>query len=93
MVRLALLIGVVMPQNGDFNPINIEARQTMNDHSENTDIEVVAIDLTKKSFELHGVDANGHKVMGKKLTRNKLKIFMAKLAPCLVVMESCSAHR
>ena len=42
MVRLALLIGVVMRQNGDFNPINIEARRTMNDHSENTDIKVVA---------------------------------------------------
>ena len=51
----------------------------MNDHSENPDIKVVAIDLAKKSFQLHGVDANGHKVMGKKLTRNKLKIFMVKL--------------
>ncbi|MFC1680723.1 IS110 family transposase [Pseudomonadota bacterium] len=65
----------------------------MNDHSENTDIEVVAIDLAKKSFQLHGVDANGHKVMGKKLTRNKLKLFMVQLPPCLVVMESCiGAH-
>ena len=65
----------------------------MNDHSENTDIEVVAIDLAKKSFQLHGADAKGHKVMGKKLTRNKLKNFMVQLPPCLVVMESCSgAH-
>ena len=48
----------------------------MNDHSENTDIEVVAIDLAKKSFQLHGVDANGHKVMGEKLTRNKLKLYI-----------------
>ena len=65
----------------------------MNDHSENTDIEVVAIDLAKKSFQLHGADANGHKVMGKKLTRKKLKLFMVNLPPCLVVMESCGgAH-
>ena len=59
MVRLALLIGVVMRQNGDFYPIKIEARRTMNDHIENIDIEVVAIDLAKKSFQLHGVDAIG----------------------------------
>ena len=41
----------------------------MNKHIENREIKVVAIDLAKKSFQLHGVDANGHKVMGKKLTR------------------------
>lgn len=65
----------------------------MNDHSENADIKVVAIDLAKKSFQLHGVDTNSHKIVGKKLTRNKLKIFMVQLPPCLVVMESCSgAH-
>ncbi|MDA9981738.1 IS110 family transposase [Gammaproteobacteria bacterium] len=65
----------------------------MNKHSENRDIKVVVIDLAKKSFQLHGVDANGRKIVGKKLTRNKLRIFMVKLPPCLVVMESCSgAH-
>ncbi|MDA9982032.1 hypothetical protein N9H39_04710 [Gammaproteobacteria bacterium] len=74
-VRLALLIGVVMRQNGDFNPINKETRRTMNKHSENRDIKVVAIDLAKKSFQLHGVDTSGHKIVLKKLTRNKLKIF------------------
>ncbi len=89
MVRLALLNGVVMRQNGDFYPINTEARRTTNDHSENTDIEVVAIDLAKKSFQLHAVDAEGHKVMGKKLTRKKLKNLMLQLPPCLVAMESC----
>ena len=93
MVRLALLIGVVVRQNGDFNPINIEARPTMNKHIENRDIKVVAIDLAKKSFQLHGVDVNGHKTMGKKLTRTKLKLFMVNLLPRLVVMESCiGAH-
>jgi transposase len=82
-----------MRHNGDFHPINIEARRTMNKHIENREIKVVAIDLAKKSFQLHGVDANGHKVMGKKLTRKKLKNFMVQLPPCLVVMESCSgAH-
>ena len=65
----------------------------MNKHSENGEIKVVAIDLAKKSFQLHCVDAHGHKVMGKKLTRNKLRIFVVQLPPCLVVMESCiGAH-
>jgi hypothetical protein len=63
MVRLAFLIGIVVRQNGDLNPINIEARRSMNKHSENGDIEVVAIDLAKRSFQLHGVNGNGHKVM------------------------------
>ena len=65
----------------------------MNEHSENTGIKVVAIDLAKNSFQLHGVDETGHKVMGKKFTRDPLKVCMAKLVPCLVVMESCiGAH-
>jgi transposase len=82
-----------MRQNRDFHPINIETRRTMNKHSENREIKVVAIDLAKKSFQLHCVDENGHKVTGKKLTRNKLRIFMVQLPPCLVVMESCiGAH-
>jgi transposase len=59
----------------------------------NETIEIMAIDFSKNSFQLHGVDRQGRKIMGKKLTRRKTFEFMAKLEPCTVVMEACgSAH-
>jgi hypothetical protein len=56
MSRLALSNGVVMLQNGDFYPINIEARRTMDRHSENTDIEVELIDLANNLGQEMGRD-------------------------------------
>ena len=35
-------------------------------------IKVLGIDLAKNSFQLHGVDKNGHVVLKKKLSRLKL---------------------
>ncbi len=57
------------------------------------DIKVLAIDLAKSSFQLHGMDEKGEKVLGKKVSRKKLSEFMARLTPCLIAMEACgSAH-
>lgn len=57
------------------------------------DIKVLGIDLAKSSFQLHGVDEKGKKVLGKKLSRKKLSEFIARLTPCLIAMEACgSAH-
>lgn len=65
----------------------------MSNHTENKAIRVVGIDLSKRSFQLHGVNSKGHKVMGKKLSRAKIKEFMVNLPPCLVAMEACgSSH-
>jgi transposase len=56
-------------------------------------ITIMAIDLAKNSFQLHGTNSTGHKVMGKKLSRKGMATFMANLPICLVVMEACgSAH-
>lgn len=56
-------------------------------------ITTVGIDLAKNIFQLHGMDKHGNTVLQKKLTRNKLSAFIAKLPPCLIGMESCSgAH-
>ena len=38
----------------------------------------LGIDLSKKSFQLHGVDARGHVVLKKKLNRKALLPFVAK---------------
>ena len=52
-------------------------------------LKVLGIDLAKQSFQLHGVDADGHVVLKMKLTRNKLVEYIAQLPPCLVGMEAC----
>jgi len=65
----------------------------MSKHSEKPAIEVLGIDLAKRSFQLHGVDGDGHKMVGKKLSRPKLKEYLVTLRPCVVAMEACgSAH-
>jgi transposase len=56
-------------------------------------IEVLGIDLAKRSFQLHGVDETGQVVFKKKLSREKLVIFIANLPPCLIGLEACGgAH-
>lgn len=37
----------------------------MKEYTKKEAIQIMAIDLAKSSFQLHGVDAAGHKVMGK----------------------------
>ena len=56
-------------------------------------IEVVGIELSKRSFQLHGADSKGRKVLTRKFSRAKLKEFMVKVSACLVGLEACgSAH-
>ena len=65
----------------------------MKDHNAKGNITVLGIDLAKNSFQLHGVDEKGHRVLKKKLTRSKLVAFIAKLPPCLIGLEACGgAH-
>src|SRR3974377_18205 len=56
-------------------------------------ISTIGLDLAKKVFQVHGVDAEGKVVVARKLRRNEVLAFFAKLPPCLVGMEACgSAH-
>lgn len=58
-----------------------------------SDINVLGIDLAKDVFQLHGTDANGKRVLSKRLTRKKLIEYMSNLTPCLVGIEACGgAH-
>ena len=58
-----------------------------------TTITTIGIDLAKKVFQVHGVDAEGKVVVARKLRRKEVLAFFAKLPPCLVGMEACgSAH-
>ena len=57
------------------------------------EIKILGIDLSKHSFQLHGVDAGGHTVLKKTLSRGKLSTFIAKLPVCLIGLEACGgAH-
>ena len=56
-------------------------------------ITTIGLDLAKKVFQVHGVDAEGKVVVARKLRRKEVLAFFAKLAPCQVGMEACgSAH-
>lgn len=56
-------------------------------------ISVVGLDLAKNVFQVHGVDEEGTVVLRKQLSRTQMKRFFARLAPCLIGMESCGgAH-
>ena len=58
-----------------------------------TTIASIGLDLAKKVFQIHGVDADGKVIVARKLRRKEVLVFFSKLAPCLVGMEACgSAH-
>ena len=53
----------------------------------------IGMDRSKHIFVLHGVDAAEHVVLRKRLGRNAMLAFFAKLRPTVVVIEACgSAH-
>jgi transposase len=51
----------------------------------------VGLDLAKKVFQVHAVDAKGEVVVARKLARGRLVAFFAELPPCVVAMEACSS--
>ena len=52
-------------------------------------IATLGVDLAKDVFHLHGVDARGHTVLERRITRRKLPEFIATLPACFIGMESC----
>ena len=53
----------------------------------------VGLDLAKRVFQVHAVDANGEIVAARKLARGRLVDFFSELPRCVVAMEACpSAH-
>ena len=51
----------------------------------------VGLDLAKRVFQVHAVEAKGEIVVARKLTRSQLIPFFAELPPCVVGMEACSS--
>ena len=56
-------------------------------------VATLGIDLAKRVFALHGIDAAGHVALRRTVSRGELVHVIARLGPCLIGMESCSgAH-
>src|SRR6202521_4366806 len=53
------------------------------------EITTIGLDLAKRVFQVHGVDAAGRVVVRKSLRRAQMLPFFAKLPSCLVGMEAC----
>ena len=59
---------------------------------ESMSLELLAIDLGKRSFHCHGIDSDGI-VLSRKVSRSRLLDTIKELAPKAVAMEACaSAH-
>jgi transposase len=52
-------------------------------------IKLLAIDLAKDVFQVHGLDERGVVRLKKKLKREELITFTAQLPPCRIAMEAC----
>ena len=53
-------------------------------------IKTLGIDITKRAFQLHSVNAKGKVVLKKRLSREALLSFIVNLLSCTIGMESCS---
>ena len=56
-------------------------------------VNIIGLDLAKRSFQAHGACADGRVAFRKKLSREKVLAFLAEQSRCVVAMEACgSAH-
>lgn len=56
-----------------------------------SNVVTVGLDLAKTVFQVHGVDEAGRTALRRRLARHDLFEYFAKLPPCLIGMEACSA--
>lgn len=56
-------------------------------------ISAIGIDLAKNVFQIHAVDEQGKKVLGRQVRRAQMLEFFANLPACLVGMEACGGVR
>ena len=57
------------------------------------EVTTIGLDIAKRVFQAHGVDAAGRAVLRRRLGRAKVLDFFRALPPCLVGIEACgTAH-
>ena len=54
------------------------------------EVSIVGLDIAKKVFQVHGVDAAGVVKVRRSLRRSQVLRWFAKLAPCLIGLEACA---
>ena len=65
----------------------------MNKFTEKPKIEVIGLDLAKRSIQAHGQDERGQCRLDRKFSPKQLREFLAQLPPCRVGLEACGrAH-
>jgi transposase len=70
----------------------LSCQPSLGTKEESMSLELLAIDLGKRSFHCHGIDSDGI-VLSRKVSRSKLLETIKALAPKAVAMEACaSAH-
>src|SRR5712675_110497 len=53
-------------------------------------VSTVGLDIAKKVFQVHGVDAAGVVKVRRTLRRSQVLAWFAQLAPCLIGLEACA---
>jgi transposase len=56
-----------------------------------SNVTLLAVDLAKNVFQLHGTNAKGKAILKKKVSRDKFSEFVANLKPCSIYMEACGS--
>lgn len=56
-----------------------------------SDLKILAIDLAKNIFQIHGTDEAGNCVLTKRVRRNQLLKCLANLPKCLIGIEACGS--
>jgi transposase len=54
------------------------------------EVSIIAVDLAKQAFQVHGASAEGSVVFRKKLSRWQFLAFLSREPACLVAMEACA---
>ena len=53
------------------------------------EVSTIGLDIAKRVFQAHGVDASGKAVLRRKLQRSEVVAFLKGLQPCPVGIEAC----
>jgi hypothetical protein len=56
-------------------------------------VTTIGLDIAKRAFQVHGIEAAGQAVLRRKLGRGEVLDFFRALPPCLIGIEACcTAH-
>src|SRR6266566_9117222 len=81
--------GVDGPTYGIDVP-NCGCRRPQSEEPSMSKISTIGLDVAKHVFQIHGIDDSGEVAVRRRLRRNEVLRFFARMAPTLVGMEACA---